>query len=176
MAGDLGGLDGGPDLGTDPEAQFFDCRRCHLGDDRQGPIQYHPDPFEGRLEVGDAGLPDVAGAAVGSRAVEGHGGRGDHEVDRAFGGLGQEHTGPERRHGDGARGRGLEQVESGQRGDIPGLGAAPDLAGTAGLGDGAILEDDQPIRQGGRLDRVVGDEKRRGSLGGGAIILYDLFF
>ena len=53
-----------------------------------------------------------------------------------------------------------QQVHADQLGHVGGAGPGGDLADRARLGDPALLQDDHPVRQRERVERVVGDQDR----------------
>ena len=159
MSGHLGGLNRCPHTAAGPEAQAVDGIGGDLGHEGQRPVKGYPHPVEGGTQFGDSGLPDVARTPLGPGGVEGdRAGRDDH-VHRSVGWFGQHHSRSGVRCCRGSPRVGVDEVQAGQGGRVTGVGSDPDLGRGALLGNPAVLEDDNPVCEGGRLYRIVGDQQ-----------------
>ena len=107
----------------------------------------------------DRPVPDVARAALGGVAVQRDGVRVHHGEDRAVPGIGDDEVlavgQVDPRSGRGA----AEQVDADEVGDVARPRPGGDLLDGAVLREPAVLEDEQPVGQRERVDRVVGDEE-----------------
>src|SRR5690606_12278041 len=112
------------------------------------------------FEIGDGGLPGVAGAAVGSLGVEGDrlGPDGDGHVAAGqwLGGCDGQVRVAAVEVDHGAVEAAVEEVDADEVGDVAGGRTARDPGGRAGLGDAAGFDDDETVGENERVDGVVG--------------------
>ena len=110
------------------------------------------------LDPGDGRGPRVAGAAVGPVRVQRDGGGPEHDervtVEPVRGGEAE----PVIHHHGVAVGVSAVQVEPDEPGDVVGAGPGGDGRGVAFLHDPAVLDDDEPVGEDERVERVVGDQ------------------
>ena len=142
VGGEVDGLDGRPDRGAGRELELGDRRRVSARRSRAPARQRDAHPVAVGLEVGDGGLPRVAGAALGLVAVQRDGLRADGDRHLAAGqGSATVSSAPlSRQHGAVAAGGAVEQVDADELGDVARARAGRSTsAGVPGLGDPARL-------------------------------------
>src|ERR1700722_8694054 len=159
----VGCFGGEPNLATRAERKLCYCRGCDVYQGGWLSLEVEPDPVCQQREAGDLRWPGVAGAAwLWALIADDHRGgadRDEHVTVLALGGD-DEGTASDEGHVRAVGPAGV-QVQADEFCDVAGGGLACYLRRGAVLDDAAGFEDDEPIRQHERFERVVGDQQAR---------------
>jgi hypothetical protein len=132
-----------------------------LGDDRHETVDMDADPVAEEIDTPCAAAPDVAGASLGLCSVHTHRVRLDRDVHVARDRVRGDHHATAVERDLVTRRDTVEQVHTHEVGHVSRARALGHLGHRAGLGDAAVLEDDESVGQRDRVEQLVRHDDAR---------------